>query len=142
MYTHWASMNCPPEAMHMLIVSGNLILSAAGGTQFSQPLCQTMEINNTLTTVFEGVRLRTRPSSDFTCALCLIPNQSTIFTHYGSSVCPSGWNLAYSGLMVVPTGANATTPICATSSSNLSRLSVSFLTDDERNDLACSVCSM
>ena len=142
MYTHWASMNCPTHTNHMLIVSGNLLLSAAEGIQFSQPLCQTVEVNNTLQTSFEGVRpLRTR-LSDVTCALCLIPGHSVVFTQYGNSDCPPGWSLAYNGLMVSPTGANATAPICATTSSSTSLSSVNFLTDEQGNNLACSVCSM
>ena len=142
MYTHWASMDCPSQAEnHMLIVSGNLLLSGAEGTQFSQPLCQTMEVNNTLQTSFEGVRSRTRLSA-ISCALCLIPGHSIVFTQYGNSACPTGWSLAYNGLMVIPTSANATaSPICATIS--VSRLSsISILTDERGSDLACSVCSM
>lgn len=143
MYTHWASMDCASQAdNHMLIMSGNLLQSAEEGTQFSQPLCQTMEVNNnTLQTDFEGARpIRTRVSSDITCALCLILGHSVVFTQYGNSDCPSGWSLVYNGLMIVPTGANAITPICATTGSSLS--SADFLVDEQRNNLACSVCSM
>ena len=143
MYTHWASMDCPQASSHMLVISGNLLLSVAEGIQFSQPLCQTIEVNNTLQTSIEGVQsIRTR-LSDITCALCLIPGHSVVFTQYGNSVCPSGWSLAYSGLMIIPNDANAMRPICATisDSTGLSQ-SVSVLNDEQGNDLACAVCSM
>lgn len=135
-------MNCATEGdSHTLVVSGNLLLSAdEGNTQFSQPLCQTTEVNNTLQTDFEGMRpIRTRVSAEITCAVCLIRGHSVIFTHYGNSGCPVGWSLVYNGLMVIPTGANVITPICATTRSALS--SVSFLIDGEGRNLACSVCS-
>lgn len=127
----------------MLIYSGNILLSASDRPQFLQPLCQTFDLNNTLP-LRVGVRHVLTRMSDITCALCLIPTQSTIFVHYGNSVCPVGWILVYSGLMVVPTGADVATPICATTNdSNLrERSSVSFLTDENENELACSVCSM
>lgn len=141
MYIHWASMNCPSGARHMLIISGNLLLSAAEGIQLTQPICQTMEVNNTLGNSFVRVRPLRTSLSNITCALCLIPDASVTYVHYGSSVCPFGSTLAYNGLMVVPTGVNATTPFCAaTGFNNLS--SVSFLTDERGNNLACSVCSM
>ena len=146
MYTHWASMDCASEAdNHMLIVIGNLLQSAANGIQLSQPLCQTVEVNNTLRAGFEGLRpVQTRRLSEVTCALCLLVGNSVVFTHYGNSDCPPGWNLVYNGLMVIPTGANATAPICATTSgSSQSALSsVSFLTDERGSNLACSVCSL
>ena len=145
MYTHWASMDCASEAdNHMLIVSGNLLQSAADGIQLSQPLCQTVEVNNTLRAGFEGLRpVQTRRLSEVTCALCFLVGQSVVFTHYGNSDCPPGWNLVYNGLMVIPTGANATAPICATTSGSQSALPfMSFLTDERGSNLACSVCSM
>ena len=145
MYTHWASMNCPFQAEnHTLIVSGNLLLSAEPeGTQFSQPLCQTIEVNNTLQRRIERMRsMRTR-LSDISCALCLIPGHSVVFTQYGNSICPTGWSLAYNGLMVILNDANAMRPICATISvSDRLSQSVSVLIDEQGNDLACAVCSM
>ena len=149
-YTHWASDSCPSGSM--LIYSGNILLSASTNYRISQPLCLTMEVNNTNPIDVE-TSVPTQRSS-ITCAQCLMPAQSTIFTNHGSSVCPNGWNLVYNGWMaVLPNAANLTStlsPFCATDGNtggvtNLLRSSsISFLelTDGSREQLACSLCSM
>ena len=140
----------------MLIYSGNILVSASNSYQNSQPLCVTMRSPvNGVNTNTNGIETAVPTKrSNITCAQCLMPAQSIIFTNHGSSVCPNGWNLVYNGWMaVLPNAANLTSalsPFCATSSdtggesgvTNLPGSSyMSFLTDESGGQLACSLCS-
>lgn len=141
-YTHWNSDNCPLGTI--TAYSGNILISASETLKFSQPLCQTMEVNNTLATI--GIRPIRTQLSRVTCAVCLLPAQSTVFVHHGNNVCPAGWNLVYNGVMTVLTNFMTTSPICASVASGRSALrmmsSLSFLTGSDGDELACSLCSM
>lgn len=139
-YTHWTSNACPSGSI--TAYSGNVLLSAAERPRFSQPLCYTTEANSTLSTI-ESQAVTTMLSR-IMCSVCLLPAQSVIFEHYGSSVCPTGWNPVYDGVLVVLMNSNVTAPICAsTSGSSLqSILSITFLTDVNGRQLTCSLCSM
>lgn len=142
MYTHWTSDTCPPGSV--IIYSGNILIPASETLQFPQPLCQTMEVNNTLPMI--GINPVQTMLSRVTCAVCLLPVQSTVFAHYGSNVCPTGWNPVYNGVMAILNNFNTTSPICASIARGRSALrtmsSISFLTDVDGNELACALCSM
>ena len=142
MYTHWNSDDCPSGST--IVYSGNILIPASETLQLSQPLCQTMEVNNTLSMI--GIRpIRTQPSR-VTCAVCLLPAQYTVFVHHGNSICPTGWNLVYNGVMATVTNFTTTSPICVSVASGRSALrtmsSLSFLTGQTGDELACSLCSM
>ena len=146
-FTHWASANCP--AGSTIIHNGSILILAPADNNFqiSQSLCLTTELNNTLdpTGILVGNIATAR--SDVNCSLCLLPGQTIVFVHYGSSTCPTGWNLVYNGFMAVLSAtASAAAPFCASASGGVRQLqnmrSLSFLTDQQGNELACSLCSM
>ena len=145
-YTHWASDSCPTGSL--LVYSGYILVSAAStNPQFSEPLCQTMEVNNTSPVSVQ--KAVSTSLSNITCSVCLVPTQSAIFVHHGSSFCPMGWSLIYSGWMAVLPSTNVTTPFCAsgnqfTGERLQAMFSIKFLIDDtgNRQSIACSLCSM
>lgn len=146
-FTHWAATDCPAQSV-IIYIGSILIPDPMENSHISQPLCQSMLVNNTNGSAI-GMRLIATTESNVTCAVCLRPAQSTLFVHYGSSICPRGWDLIYNGVMAVLTDSTAKAPFCATvggSSSGVSdlqdMLSLSFLTDQHGSELACSLCAM
>ena len=147
-FTHWASADCP--AGSTVVYNDKILIPAIDGnfSQALQPLCLTGESNNTLDSAV-GMRgiFTALMRSNVSCSLCHMPAQTTVFLNYGSSTCPTGWNVVYNGIMAVLTlGSTMSTFFCATVSGGVSSLqsmeSLSFLTDERGNELACSLCSV